>query len=297
MVRRYYVYKSIWDASSDIAEELICVREPGNREDTHAVVILKEGITVGHTARTISSICSIFLRRGGTMNCLIAAGRRYSSDLPQGGLKIMCILTFEATDSKESIKTQRVLDNARFKMSLGSKQQDSDKSSDFCSAQTFSVIPMHPCSITTAKDMQVESFYRIEKFEVTEHITMGEKLNDKDIKHAQKILKARFPRLNGLKLTLYQVKPSEQAMDNWLLVIHCHERDHWILAATINCADDVVLIYNSVFLNVDEPTEKILYNVFPSSRRLKVSGKAQKQREGVTVVCLHWPLLPAWHLG
>ena len=54
---------------------------------------------------------------------------------------------------------------------------------------------MHPCSITKAKDIQVESLYGIERFEDTEHIIIGEKLNEKDINHPQKILKAR---LNGL---------------------------------------------------------------------------------------------------
>ena len=36
MVCGYHVYKSIWDVSSDIGEELVCVREPGNREYKHA---------------------------------------------------------------------------------------------------------------------------------------------------------------------------------------------------------------------------------------------------------------------
>ena len=281
MVRGYHVYNNIWDASSDVGEELICKREPGNRVDTHAVAITKDDVTVGHVPRAISPICSIFIRRGGTIKCLIIGGRRYSSDLPQGGLEIPCVLTFETTNAKEGMKTQRVLDNAGYKVCLGSQQQDSDGSSDVfegCSTQTVAAIPIHPCAVElTTKDVQVQSI--TERFVDTEHIIMGEKLNDEDINHAQKILKAQFPKLNGLRLTLYQDKPSEQATDNWVQVIHCLRRDHWILATTINC-DDVVLIYDSVFRNVDEPTKSVLYNVFPSSTRVKVSGKAQKQTGG-----------------
>ena len=48
----------------------------------------------------------------------------------------------------------------------------------------------------------------------TEDIIMGEGLSDADINHAQKILKAQFPNLNGLRLTLYQDRPSKKAIDN-----------------------------------------------------------------------------------
>ena len=39
----------------------------------------------------------------------------------------------------------------------------------------------------------------------------------------------------------------------------------------------MVLIYDSVFRNVDEPTKRVLYNVFPSSTKVKVSDKTQNQ--------------------
>ena len=223
----------------------------------------RKTLTIGHVPRAISPICSIFIRRGGTIKCLITGGRRYSSDLPQGGLEIPCVLTFETTKAKEGMKTQRVLDNAGFKVCLELQQQNNDGSADIfegSSTQTVAAIPVHPCSVElTTKDVQGQSI--TERFVDTEHIIMGEKLNDKDIKHAQKILKAQFPKLNGLRLTLYQDKPSEQATDNWMQVIHCLQRDHWILATTIGCDDGMVLVYDSVFRNVDEPTKRVLYNV------------------------------------
>ena len=97
MIRGYHEYKSIWDNPS-VCESLICEREVGNCYDTHAVAIKKniEGDikTVGHIPRKISAICSIFIRRGGSIVCLVDGSRRYSSDLPQGGLEIPCILKF-----------------------------------------------------------------------------------------------------------------------------------------------------------------------------------------------------------
>lgn len=167
-------------------------------------------------------------------------------------------------------------------MCLELQQQNNDGSADIfegSSTQTVAAIPVHPCLVElTTKDMQGQSI--TERFVDTEHIIMGEKLNDEDINHAQKILKAQFPKLNGLRLTLYQDKPSEQATDNWMQVIHCLQRDHWILATTIGCDDGMVLVYDSVFRNVDEPTKRVLYNVFPTTTRIKVSGKAQKQTGG-----------------
>ena len=39
----------------------------------------------------------------------------------------------------------------------------------------------------------------------------------------------------------------------------------------------MVLIYDSVFRNVDEPTKRVLHNVFHSSTKVKLSGKTQNQ--------------------
>ena len=50
------------------------------------------GETVGHVPRKISAICSTFIWRGGTVTCCVTANRRHSSDLPQGGLEIPCVV-------------------------------------------------------------------------------------------------------------------------------------------------------------------------------------------------------------
>ena len=101
MIREYHVYKDIWNDSDD--EVLECKCEPGNSSDPYAVAVLKEitgaDTVVGHVPRTISSI---FLRQGGSITSQVNGHRRYSSDLPQGGLEIPCVLTFSAKSYNES---------------------------------------------------------------------------------------------------------------------------------------------------------------------------------------------------
>ena len=92
-VRGYHVYKNIWDAS--IGEELACQREPSNGVDRYAVVVIKDDAVVGHLPKKMARIYSLFLRRGGVIRCRVAGRRRYSADLPQGGLEIPCVLILE----------------------------------------------------------------------------------------------------------------------------------------------------------------------------------------------------------
>ena len=105
-VRGHHVYKDVWDPM--IGEKLDCRRESGNVQDRYAVAVVRTHvepkhkrrhkkntvITVGHLPKKISCVCSLFLRRGGTITCEITGNRRHSSDLPQGGLEVPCLLVF-----------------------------------------------------------------------------------------------------------------------------------------------------------------------------------------------------------
>ena len=105
MIRGYHEYKSIWENLSE-DDELICEHEVGNPRDTHAVAIKKsiagECCTVGHIPRKISSICSIFIRRGGAIYCIASGHRCYSFDLPQGGRDGTLILKAPSGSGKVS---------------------------------------------------------------------------------------------------------------------------------------------------------------------------------------------------
>ena len=71
MVRGYHVYKDLWTAV--VGEELQCGRESENFRDPFAVAVKKNSDTVGHVPRRISTVCSMFLRRGGSIHCRVSA--------------------------------------------------------------------------------------------------------------------------------------------------------------------------------------------------------------------------------
>ena len=87
-------YKGIWE-NLYADDDLLCEREVGNAHNTYIVAVRKniagETTTVGHIPRKISSIRSIFIRRGGEIQCIVNGYHCYSSDLLQGGL---CVLKF-----------------------------------------------------------------------------------------------------------------------------------------------------------------------------------------------------------
>ena len=93
MIRGNHAYKDRWQ--SFIGEELVCKHELHNFHDPFAVAVIKERNIVGHIPRTISAACYIFLNcSGATISCTVTRPRRYSRDLPQGGLEIPCNIRF-----------------------------------------------------------------------------------------------------------------------------------------------------------------------------------------------------------
>ena len=85
-------------------------REVGNRSDPYTVAVVKpqNELTVGHLPRKISSLCSMFLQRGGTISCTVTGEKHYSRDLPQGELEIPCQLKFTGND-KDVSKIQKLV--------------------------------------------------------------------------------------------------------------------------------------------------------------------------------------------
>ena len=92
MVRGYHIYQDVWTLA--VGERLQCVREEDNAEDRYTVAVIKDGVTVGHRPRRISTLCSLFISRGRIIRCSITGNHRYSRDLVQGSMEIPCQLTF-----------------------------------------------------------------------------------------------------------------------------------------------------------------------------------------------------------
>ena len=79
-----------------LGEILPCTPELGNVHDIFAVKVTKDGETVGHVPKKISSTCSLFISNGGVISCEVTdPNRRYLRDLAQGGLEIPCKFKFQ----------------------------------------------------------------------------------------------------------------------------------------------------------------------------------------------------------
>ena len=96
VIRGHHVYKDVW--TPIIGEVLQCEKEEGNSHDLYAVAVKKLDSIVGHVPRTISTLCHLFLSRGGSITCTVTGIRKYSDDLPQGGLEVPCQLTFRGDE-------------------------------------------------------------------------------------------------------------------------------------------------------------------------------------------------------
>ena len=83
----------------------------GNRHNLYAIAVKKDEIVVGHLPRKISCICSIFIQRGGEICCTVTNLRRCSADSAQGGMEILCTLTFKITDKHESEKIHKLINS------------------------------------------------------------------------------------------------------------------------------------------------------------------------------------------
>ena len=264
-MRGYHIYKDIWEAS--VGEELPCQRESGNRADPFAVAVVKSGVTVGHIPRKISSVCSFFLHKGGVINICTTARRRFSADLPHGGLEnpgkevqkvkklvTVALLTTPAIENS----TDESQANKRRRIGEGSVEMSEDISEW---VQCVGVI-------LTDYDRKI--------------LATGEKLTDQHMNFAQTLLRLQFPELNGLQSTLYQSRSTAlKANRNALQIIHSRG-DHWIVATTIECDLGEVRVFNSVYESQDDETHQTIRRMFGSNTSLlQVSTvNALKQQGG-----------------
>ena len=266
MICGYHVYKAIWEAAIN-GEVLLFEREVRNIHETFAVAVKKDGVIVGHCPQKIFSSCSIFIRRGGSIACQVSASRRYSEDLPQGGLEVPCILIFQTpkTQPPELLeKTERLISAAlSLKIESPLPPISSESSSASSPAASQPQIKIEPPQ--TDDESQLFSMADVDQpltkrlrlqCKQFEDIIMGVELSDLQINMAQNLLKAQFPKLNGLKSTLQQTKSTDllpvDEVKNKLQIIHWKARHHWIVATTVKCTNNQVLIVDSLFSSMDD---------------------------------------------
>ena len=108
-------------------------------------------------------------------------------------------------------------------------------------------------------------------------IVRGEQLTDLSINCAQRMLKRQFPGLNGLNSTLLQQKNCPQVYTpDCLQIIHSRQ-SHWIAATTVRCNNYEVILYDSMFRELDKNTASMMYNLFNT---IKVKVAKCQQQEG-----------------
>ena len=105
VIRGHHVYKEVW--TPIIGEVLQYEKEKGNSHDLYldlyAVAVKKLDSIVRHVPRTISTLCHLFLSKGGSITCGLACGTvtgisKHSDDLLQGSLEVPCHLTFRGDE-------------------------------------------------------------------------------------------------------------------------------------------------------------------------------------------------------
>ena len=280
MIRGYHEYQSIWEA--EVGERLTCIREPGNVRDPYAVAVTKpeSATTVGHVPRKISAVCSLFLRKGGSISCQVSGGRRYSQDLPQGGLEIPCLLRFQGT-AKDVQKVEKLAT-----LALSSKSSSKPESPPTLEPPTKKVrvdtekrdMPdnadkeNHSPPNNSDTHRAVKRVYTLSpslKEEEYRRITAGEMLSDVSMDLAQRILKNQFPTLNGLQSTLLQQKTmansatGSELSRNRLQIIHSRS-NHWIVASTLG--GEQVQVYDSLYESIDRESANVIFDLFHTSQ-------------------------------
>jgi len=269
-VRGYHYYQNIWDPF--LGEVLPCVQEDGNPHDRYAVAMQKSSSVVGHVPRRISTLCYMFLRRGGTISCVVTGTRRYSYDLPQGGMEIPCQLKFSIDDSKSLQKVKMLLtedsngkDHAKALLlsskpsckaiALASVDLESSSSSD----DSMSV----QSTFATDGDADIWVQYDRRRLNVNDKIILqrGDELSDKHIQFAQKLIYEQFPLIGELFSTLLQEK-LYNLHDGSVQIIHCLGRHHWIAVSNVGYNKNSVNVYDSMFPDVDTATCTLIKNMF-----------------------------------
>ena len=74
-IRGYHVYKDLWNPL--LRDQLHCQRERSNDKDRYAIAVVDDGVAVGHLPRKISLVCSLFIKRGGTIVCEVICAKLY----------------------------------------------------------------------------------------------------------------------------------------------------------------------------------------------------------------------------
>ena len=114
-------------------------------------------------------------------------------------------------------------------------------------------------------------------------LTFGYQLNDKHINLAQKLLRNKFPDIEGLTSTLSQSKDCHQKIRCGLQVIFCHG-NHWITASNLN-EENVIMVYDSVYASVSDKVRETICKLFHCTNNTHISLASMQKQEPASNNC------------
>ena len=187
--------------------------------------------------------------------------RRYSRDLPQGGLEIPCIYTFKTSNHDLLDKTKKRLEELESIISAIKEDIINAKVDVVCNDnEQF-------CDLESVGATDMDMWIKIKDITLTNLdrrlISDGEKLIDKHINSAQRILHELFPNLNGLMLSFLQRRPLNGPISNSIQILYIRG-DHWVVAAT-GIGSKIVHVYDSVYSLLDQSSSKLITCFFHCS--------------------------------
>lgn len=276
MVRGFHVYQHTW--TPVVGETLLCVRERGNQEDPYAVSVNKEREVVGHVPRLISAFCFSFIRRGGTITCIITGTKRYSRDLVQGGVEVPCVFmcSGEACDilkakkllngvfSHPDLPTSIRLLTENAGSSLVSSPHSTMDNTSSTSSEASIIIEAGAEDSNHSVDVCNTMWVTFDHFFLSlmdkDTVINGLELNDMHMTYAQKLLHHQFPHIVGLQASLFQHQKPSCPLE--LQIVHDHNHSHWIVCSTVNSLPWQVDVYDTLFKRLDETTTSIVRHLF-----------------------------------
>ena len=255
---------------SFLGERLDCVPETANRKDPYAVSVQQpesRQTIVGHLPRKISAACSMFVRKGGTITCTISGERRYSGDLPQGGLEVPCYLSFVGSPTLIEKLTKALTvalpsGNCRVGDPPERKKQKIDITKP---SESEEWLYLESCHLK----LNIEDKLAIER---------QERLNDKHMNFAQALLQSQYPDVEGLCCTLLQHRLKlDCSSKTSVQILHVHG-NHWITVSNVNCPSGEVQVYDSIYSSLNKDVEDLIQRLFDGKVVNVTVASGQKQQ-------------------
>ena len=175
-------------------------------------------------------------------------------DLAQGGLEILCMMIFTG-EAKRTAKAKDLIESAF--SSIGNREAQPSKKRRICGE-------VSTCGESNRDISHLQPWVQANGIILLEahrnQTTHGTKLNHLVINMVQQLLKAQFPIVTGLQLTLLQSKKNYPALkDNNVQIVHSRG-DHWIV--TSRASSGVVKVYDSVYDTINKK-QQILFLIYP----------------------------------